>query len=143
MYVKIFGSILDSSIWEADSDTRVVWITMLAMADEHGMVYASESGLARRAQLSADKLAAALSVLENPDEDSRDKTNEGRRLERLEGAWQILNYHKYRELRTSKQMADSARQKRYRDAHQRDDSIKADEADEALIRDEDARIASQ
>ena len=51
-YTKLFGSILDSTVWATPATVRVVWITMLAMADEHGVVSASVGGLARRAVVS-------------------------------------------------------------------------------------------
>ena len=40
-YTKLFNSILASTIWRADDKTRIVWITLLAMADKHGIVEAS------------------------------------------------------------------------------------------------------
>jgi hypothetical protein len=114
VYVKLFGTILDSSIWATDLATRVVWITMLAMADEFGIVSASVGGLARRACVSEKECAKALKNLLSPDPDSRTKEHDGRRIEPLEGGWRLLNYAKYRELRTRKQMADAMRQTRHR-----------------------------
>ena len=37
-FVKLHGSILDSSVWGESKATRLVWITMLAMADGEGTV---------------------------------------------------------------------------------------------------------
>lgn len=120
MYVKLFGTILDSSIWATNLATRVVWITMLAMADEEGIVSASTAGLARRAGVSARECRAALKVLSAPDPDSRTKAVQGRRIRALEGGWQLINYRKYREIRTRKQMADALRQTRHRQRTKRD-----------------------
>ncbi len=117
MYVKLFGSILDSSIWSADPTTRIVWITMLAMADEFGIVYASIDGLARRAQVATQQCRKALKVLEAPDENDRSGVAQGCRIRALQGAWEVINYKKYRELRTQKQVANAARQARYRELH--------------------------
>lgn len=114
MYVKLFGSILDSSIWSSDLATRVVWITMLAMADEFGIVYASVTGLARRAQVSIPECRRALQILSASDEDDRSGVRGGQRIEELQGAWQLINYAKYRELRSHKQVVDAARQARNR-----------------------------
>ena len=33
-FTKVHQSILQSSLWCEDSDTKVVWITMLALADK-------------------------------------------------------------------------------------------------------------
>lgn len=119
MYVKLFGSILDSSIWSTDLATRVVWITMLTMADEYGIVYASVDGLANRARVSIPECRRALRILVSGDRNSRTKNDrgtkfEGRRVETVEGGWQVINYRKYRELRSRKQIADAMRQARHR-----------------------------
>jgi hypothetical protein len=117
MYVKLFGSILDSSIWTTDSATRVVWITMLAMADEFGVVHASLGGLARRAQVPLKDCKRALKILSSPDADDRSGVERGVRIRQLQGAWELINYQKYRELRSRKQIVDAARQARYRKQH--------------------------
>jgi hypothetical protein len=47
---QLFAKILDSSIWLEDSDTRIVWITLLAVIDEDGMCrFASPANVAIRA----------------------------------------------------------------------------------------------
>ena len=70
MYVKLFSSILESSIWSEAPSTRLVWITMLAMANKDGFVASSTSGLARRANLGLEDVRTALQILANPDDDS-------------------------------------------------------------------------
>lgn len=127
VYVKLFGSILDSSIWSTDLATRVVWITMLTMADEYGIVYASVDGLANRARISIPECERALAVLSNGDKHSRTKNDrgtalEGRRVEAVDGGWQVINYQKYRELRSRKQIADAVRQARHRENVRRDEA---------------------
>lgn len=113
-YVKIYGSILGSSVWAEAPTTRIVWITMLAMADQFGHVEASVSGLARFANVSAAECRKALDALSAPDPDSKSPEFEGRRVEKWERGWTILNYLKYREMRTPKQVADADRQREYR-----------------------------
>jgi hypothetical protein len=97
-FTKLFASIISSSIWRASKDTKVVWITMLAMADKDGEVWASVGGLADMARLSREECAKSLTELLSPDEDSRTKEHDGRRIEVIDGGWRILNYKKYREL---------------------------------------------
>lgn len=113
-YVKIYGSILGSSIWAESIHTRIVWITMLAMADEHGRVEASVSGLARIANVTITQCRKALEVLLAPDLDDRSGVAEGRRIEKHQGGWTVINYLKYREMRSPKQIADAERQKQWR-----------------------------
>ena len=48
-YTKLFTSILDSTVWQEGLETKVVWITLLAMADREGKVDGSVPGLAKRA----------------------------------------------------------------------------------------------
>lgn len=95
-YTKLFGSIVGSTIWSEDNETRIVWITMLAMADQHGEVQASIPGLAKFASVSLAAMEAALGKLMAPDPYSRTKDNEGRRIEEIDGGWRLLNHAKYR-----------------------------------------------
>lgn len=115
VYVKLFASILDSSIWSENYPTRLVWITLLAMADAEGLVKASVSGVARRAAVTRKEAEAAIKVLLSPDKDRPDQEHEGRRLELVDGGWSVLNYQKYREIRTQQQLRDALRQRKHRE----------------------------
>ena len=42
-FTKLFQSILTSSVWSEDNETRIVWITMLALADQNGSVSATQT----------------------------------------------------------------------------------------------------
>jgi hypothetical protein len=95
-YTKLFNSILASTIWREDDKTRIVWITLLAMADKNGIADGSIPGLADFARVSVDDCRAALERLKQPDEDSRSKEHDGRRIAEVDGGWQILNHGKYR-----------------------------------------------
>lgn len=110
-YVKLDTGILDSTLWLSDSDVRIVFITMLAMATPDGLVEATAPGIARRANLSIEAVRQAVKVLEGPDEDSRSLADEGRRVNRVDGGYQIVNYIKYRE----KDHTNAERQRRYRE----------------------------
>lgn len=98
-YTKLFSSILDSTIWDEDCSTRILWITMLAMVNKDGIVEASMPGLANRARLPLDSVKEAIDLLTSPDSDSRSLEFEGRRIERVNGGWKLLNYQKYRDIR--------------------------------------------
>lgn len=97
-YTKLFSSIVTSTIWRAPDKTRILWITMLAIADRYGEVQASIPGLAHIAGIDVKECQAAIATLEGPDEFSRTPDNEGRRIGKIDGGWQILNYEKYREI---------------------------------------------
>ena len=94
-YTKVFATMLDSTIWLEDSDTKVVWVTMLAMADRDGIVEASVPGLAKRAGVEITATERALEKFMSPDPHSRSPEFEGRRIEKVDGGWRLLNFDKY------------------------------------------------
>ncbi len=97
-YTKLFGTLIGSTIWRDESkETKIVWITMLAMKNKDGIVEASVPGLADFAKVTIPELLEALERLKSPDEYSRTPEHEGRRIEAVEGGWRILNHLKYRE----------------------------------------------
>jgi len=98
-YTKLFGSITDSTIWTEDNETRLVWITMLAMCDQHGYVGASLPGLAARARVSLEGAKVAIGKFLSPDEFSRSKEYDGRRIEVTDRGWNVLNYERFRDMR--------------------------------------------
>ena len=106
-YTKLDSTLTDSTIWQAPDTTRLVWITMLSMADQNGYVGASVPGLASRARVSIDACVAALESFEGPDPWSRTKDNEGRRIAPADGGWVLLNHAKYR----AAQSADDRRER--------------------------------
>ncbi len=95
-YTKLFGSIIASTIWREKTETKVVWITMLAMANKHGIVEASVPGLADLSRVSLADTQTALEIFSAPDTFSRTKDFDGRRIEAVDGGWVILNHAKYR-----------------------------------------------
>lgn len=107
-FVKLHDTILDSSVWMESVETRIVWITILAMADQNGVVEASVSGLARRANVGRVQCDIALAVLLGPDSDTRDGTT-GERIKRVPGGWLVLNHLTYRDRRTTAQIETAKR----------------------------------
>lgn len=105
-YTKLFSTIIGSTIWREPDHVRLVWITMLATANQYGEVECSVPGLADFARVSREQCDHALRVLSSPDEDSRTKTDQGRRIEAIDGGWRILNHAKYRQ----KMSADDRRE---------------------------------
>lgn len=121
MYVKLFGSIVDSSIWDEDIATRLVWITLLVTADETGFVRTTDTALARRANVPYEDCLRALEVLKAPDPRSRSEKEGGRRIRTEDGGFFLINYADYREIRTKKQLQDAERQRRYRASKPKED----------------------
>ena len=96
-YTKLFSTILTSTIWQEDSDTRVLWVTMLALADQNGKVDATLPGLANIANITIEACEKAITKFESPDKYSRSKKFQGRRIKYIKGGWRILNYAEYRD----------------------------------------------
>ena len=92
-YTILKSSIVNSSIWNEDSDTRIVWITLLALRNKNGEIYASIGGLAHQARVSREAAAAAVAkfLLPEPDSASRD---DGRRIVEIEGGWKLINHER-------------------------------------------------
>lgn len=97
-YTKLFSSILDSTIWQEPPATKLVWITLIAMADRNGEIQASIPGLAARSGVPLSDCEIAIEKLLSPDKYSRTKDDEGRRIEEIDGGWLLLNHAKYRDM---------------------------------------------
>lgn len=102
-FTKLWSMIVNSTIWRDEMHVKVVWVTMLAMADRDGYVTSSLPGLADVARVPLDQTIDALQRLSSPDPYSRTKDHEGRRIEEVEGGWHILNYLKYRNLKSQEE----------------------------------------
>lgn len=96
-YTKLFGSIIHSTVWREAPHVKIVWVTMLAMVDQYGVVEASVPGLADAARVSLEEAEEALAKFLSPDPYSRSKVAEGRRIEVVEGGWKLINHPHYRD----------------------------------------------
>jgi len=108
-FTKLFSSITESTIWAEPDSVRIVWITMLAMADRHGRIWASIPGLANRARVSLSACEDALDRFQKPDKYSRTPDHEGRRIEPIDGGWRLLNHAKYRAIRDEESALEAKR----------------------------------
>lgn len=116
-FTKLFSSITESTVWCESSDVRIVWIAMLAMADRHGRVFGTIPGLANRARVPVSACREAVKRFMEPDEDSRTKEHEGRRIREIDGGWVLLNHGKYRSIRDEEErLAYKAQKERERRA---------------------------
>lgn len=69
---------------------------MLALKNERHIVEASVPGLSDLARVSMDECLKALEKLSRPDKWSRNSEFGGRRIEKCDGGWKILNGEHYR-----------------------------------------------
>lgn len=96
-FALLWGKILDSSLWIKETkETRLVWVAILAMKNQEGVVQSSVVGLADRAKVSVEECRKALKVFLSPDPDDTSKVEEGRRIREVPGGWQVINNDLYR-----------------------------------------------
>lgn len=127
----MFNSILASTIWRSDDKTRIVWITLLAMADKDGIAEGSIPGLADLARVSIEDCELALAELMAPDKYSRTTEFEGRRIEAVDGGWMLLNHAKYRAKMSEDDMREKNRQRqaKWREKHKNNADSNAESQD--------------
>ena len=113
-FTKLDSGIVDSSVWSEVYPTRVVWVTFLAKADAKGIVRASQSGMKRASNVTQDEFDIAIKCLEGPDPDSRSPEHDGRRIQKIDGGWLVLNYQKYRMFSYSNS-PEAIRQRKHRE----------------------------
>lgn len=116
-FTKLFSSIVHSTVWREPNHVRLVWVTLLALADQDGHVEASVPGLADAARVSIDDCAKAIETLSSPDPYSRTPDYDGRRIMAVSGGWVLLNYPKYRAKASKEERKEKAaeRQRLHRD----------------------------
>jgi len=97
-FTKLDENILMSSIMTEEPAVFKIWIALLAACKEDGIARVSAVGLSSHCFLPIEVVRAAIERLSSPDADSRSINDEGKRIERVDGGYYIINYHKYREL---------------------------------------------
>lgn len=113
MFAKVFGQIFDSSIAE-DYNCRRMFMDLLVLADSDGAVDMTAEAIARRTNVPVGEVVKYVKELCQPDEKSRSKLEEGKRLIPLDSnrdwGWKIVNYKHYRKIRD-----EAARREYFRD----------------------------
>jgi hypothetical protein len=110
MFAKLFASITESSLWSEPKEVRLLFVSMLARADQSGFVEAAIPGLARLANLTVEETESALQCLMAPDKYSKNADFEGRRIAPVDGGYLLLNYESYRSKRDEEQRREYMRQ---------------------------------
>jgi len=110
MFAKLFSSITESSLWSEPKEVRLLFVTMLAKADQAGFVEASIPGLARVANLTIQETEAGLECLQSPDTYSKNPDNAGRRVLTVPGGFVLLNYEDYRSRRSTEERREYMRE---------------------------------
>jgi hypothetical protein len=94
-FVPIFEKIMDSSVWEEPYPVRILWISMLAAQHSDHIVRGTVWDLKRWANMPVNEVEDALRVLSSPDSIRKGQPHEGRRIEKVDDGWFILNGERY------------------------------------------------
>lgn len=124
-FSPLFGTIVLSSLWTEPDHVVKVFITMLACKDGDHVVRMSAYNIAQAAHKTEAEVLDALKILSEPDRKRIEpQEHEGRRIQKVDGGWLILNGQKYQEImqavfRRAKN-ADRMRLRRAKEREQRD-----------------------
>src|SRR5580704_5604905 len=114
MYAKIFSQIFDSSI-AVNNEVRHVFEDLLKLCDSEGVVDMTLEAISRRTNVPIEKVTFGGEELCKPDENSRSRQHEGRRLIPLDSnrswGWIVVNYEHYRKI-----LNEESRRAYFRDA---------------------------
>jgi hypothetical protein len=97
-YTPLFSKIVDSSIWDESDCVVKVYLTMLAKKDRDQVVRGNAYNIAAWSRKTEAEVIEALKVLGSPDTRRLEpQPHEGRRIERVEDGWLILNGRHYQD----------------------------------------------
>ncbi len=114
-FSKIYDHILDSTLWEASPEARLVFLGMTFAADLDGkLLTRTTSALARRLNLPEDYVEKGLAVVTAPDAKSANKAFEGRRVVPIDGGWLVVSKPDYIRHQSATQSAWAEKKARYR-----------------------------
>jgi hypothetical protein len=95
-YTPIFSRIVDSSLWIEPDYVVKVFLTMLAKKDADEVVRGTAFNIASWAKKTEKEVIDALKILSSPDTKRLEpQPFDGRRIEKVEGGWKLLNGAKY------------------------------------------------
>jgi len=98
-YTPIFSKIVDSSLWCEPDGVVKVFMTMLAKKDGDNVVRGSAFNISQWAKKTEAEVLEALKILSSPDTKRLEpQPYEGRRIEKVEDGWMILNGATYQKL---------------------------------------------
>lgn len=99
-WVKLHCCFNQSSISRCSYPTRLVWVSLLSICRMDAIVAISDDRVAATCNVTEEEAAEAIKTLSSPDPHSKDPEFEGRRIEKCVGGYRILNYFKYRDIRS-------------------------------------------
>lgn len=95
-FTKLDDGLVFSSLMDEDDSVFKIWVIILSLTKQDGICRISPTFLHKITGKDYEEIERCLKVLESPDDNSRTKEHEGRRIERIDGGFFVLNYHLYR-----------------------------------------------
>lgn len=120
MYAKLFASLYQGTL-RGKSDEILVFTNLLAHCSKEGAVDKHFRAIAEETGLPIERVKTAIEVLESPDPESRSPEEDGARIVRMDEhrvwGWRVVNYGKYRSIRSEDDRAEQNRiaQQKWRD----------------------------
>jgi len=116
-FIKAHCELVSSSVWEGPYHHRIAWTALMVTCGTDGISPVTEASLYRVANITKEEADDAIRAFTSPDPKSRTPDYDGRRIERVSGGFKLLNYFKYRDIRTPEQKNKYMRDymKRYRE----------------------------
>ena len=111
-WAPLFSKIVDSSLWLEPDWVIKIFITMVVKKDADHIVRANAFMISQWAKKTEQEVLDAFKILSSPDTKRLEpQPHEGRRIERCEEGWLILNGELYRDLMV--QANERARKRRW------------------------------
>lgn len=112
MFAKVFSSLYQGTL-RGNAHAILVFTNLLAHADKNGEVDIHPRAIADEVGLPEPQVREALLYLEAVDPESRTPTEDGRRIVRMDAhrawGWRIVNYAKYRAIRSEEDRREQNR----------------------------------
>ena len=98
-YTPISSRIVDSSLWDEDDYVIKIFLTMAVKKDRDHVVRGSAYNIAMWSKKKEEEVIRALEILSSPDSKRLEpQPFEGRRIEKVEDGWLILNGQYYQDM---------------------------------------------
>jgi hypothetical protein len=116
-WTPLFSKIVDSSVWAEPDCVVKVFLTMMALKDADQVVRYNAFAIGQRAHKTEAEVLEALEVLAAPDKKRIEpQPHEGRRVEKVDGGWLLLNGQYYEDMMRSinRRAYKTGKQREYR-----------------------------
>jgi hypothetical protein len=96
-FTKLDDGLIFSSILREDDAVFKIWMLILSRTGPDGIARISSDFLVSVTRKSDEEVWRCLTILEAPDRKSRSTNDDGRRIRRVDGGFEVINYLKYRQ----------------------------------------------